>query len=326
MPKLTSLTRSQYQKVANSWIKDNPERWKQIRATHNYPYSELQRILEPEYGKAVWRDRPGRNKITGSTPTADDLGVPFTLEDKGNGRAGFKSTPTRSATRGQPTGNSSGTRAYLEHAASAPDTDFADANRAMAEARASGTNMDGGHITPLDRKVRGQEFITQTGRSTVQQMNQQFDHAGIPYGHTRANIEPQTAKANRIDQRADYAKLDKHLKALDKFYSPLTRGTARKVLLRSLGLVPLLGAAGNAVDAAERTRLAAETNDPLDKLQAGIASTSVASTGWAEPVGFAADVGNTLIDLTRFLANPITRQQLNQGARQSFTGANTGRY
>ena len=108
--------------------------------------------------------------------------------------------------------------------------------------------------------------------------------------------------------------------------SPLLSGTARKVFLRSLGLVPLMGATANAVDAAERTKLAAETNDPLDKLQAGIAGTSVASTGWAEPIGFAADVGNTLIDVTRWLSSPFTRQQLKQGASRSFTGANTGRY
>ena len=108
--------------------------------------------------------------------------------------------------------------------------------------------------------------------------------------------------------------------------SPLLSGTARKVLQRSLGLIPLVGSVFNAADAAERSQLALETNDPLDILQASIATTSVGSTGWAEPVGFAADVGNTLIDLTRFLASPMTRQQLNQGARQSFTGANTGRY
>ena len=207
----TKLTRRQLTTKANQWIKDNPKIWKSIRETSKFPYTELQHIIEKEHGKAIWRDRPGRNKITGSMPTKSDPGVPFTLEDAGNGKVKFKSTPTRAATRGQPTKGSSGTRQYLERAATPPGVDFSDSQRAMAEARAAGPDMDGGHKVPLDRTVRGQEHKVQSGRGTVQEYRDNFKKSGQSLGPQRGNIEPQTRVDNRIRQRRDYAALDRHL-------------------------------------------------------------------------------------------------------------------
>ena len=219
MPRNTSLTRAQLTTKANQWLKDNPKRWKSIRETSKFPYTELQNIIEKEHGKAHWRDRPGRNKITGSMPTKSDPGVPFTLEDAGNGKVKFKSTPTRAATRGNPTKGSSGTRQYLERAATPSGVDFSDSQRAMAEARAAGPDMDGGHKIPLDRTVRGQEHKVQSGRGTVQEYRDNFKKSGQALGHQRANIEPQTRVDNRIRQRSDYAALDRHLKQLDEIFA-----------------------------------------------------------------------------------------------------------
>ena len=226
MPANTSLTRSQFTAKANQWLRDNPQIWKSIRATSKFPYTELQHIIEKEHGKAHSRDRPGRNNITGSLPTKSDPGVPFTLEDAGGGKVKFKSTPTRAATRGNPTKGSSGTRQYLERASTDPSVDFRDSQRAMAEARAAGRDMDGGHRIPLDRTVAGQEFKVQSGRGTVQEYRTNFAASGQLLGHRRENIGPQHFHDNRVKQRQDYAALDAHLKALD-LLSQTAQNTAR---------------------------------------------------------------------------------------------------
>ena len=232
----TSLTRRQLTNKANQWLRDNPKIWKSIRATSKFPYTELQHIIENEHGKAHWRDRPGRNNITGSLPTKSDPGVPFTLEDAGNGRVKFKSTPTRAATRGNPTKGSSGTRQYLERASTDPSVDFRDSQRAMAEARAAGRDMDGGHKTPLDRTVAGQEFKVQSGRGTVQEYRNNFAVSGQLLGHRRENIEPQDSHDNRVKQRRDYAALDSHLKFLEQSARQIAR--PRTALPGAVGSTP----------------------------------------------------------------------------------------
>ena len=263
----TKLTRRQYIAKANEWLKKNPDKWKQIRASTDYPYKKLQSILEKDFGKPLWRDERGRNKITGSLPTKNDPGVPFTIYPTGDS-VGFKSNVTRKATRGQPTGTSSGTRQYLEHAASKPGTDFVDANRAMGEANAIG--MDGGHITPLDRKVAGQEWSVQNGRNSVQQINQNFDNANIPYGHSRPNIQPQKPLDNRVLQRQGYAKMDRNLKHLasktDDVFGPLKKLGGIPVIagLTAAGLE--LASTGNPASAALAF---VDTENPINNIDSG---------------------------------------------------------
>lgn len=285
----TNLTRPEYTAKTNQWIKDNPKKWAEIRATNKHPFTELQKIMEGLYGRPIWRDRRGRNKITGTLPTDDDPGIFFRAKgQKGSNKVSYQSDATRSATRGQPTGNSSGTRTYLEHAASKPGTDFVDANRAMAEARATGPGMDGGHRTPLDRKVRGQEFKVQSGRGTVQQMNQNFDKAGIPYGHTRENIEPQTAQANRFDQRSDYSRLDRHLDNLAKAPSFLDRirmNNFRRVSGNLMFLLP------DIVEIADSKTNGAVTNSIKNVIDTAVnGSTDLVKkglNGWSDILGLA---------------------------------------
>ena len=327
----TKLTRPEYTAKTNQWIEGNPKEWKKIRSSYKHPFSKLQQIMEGLYGKPIWRDRSGRNKITGTLPTKEDPGIGFTIKgQKGGNTVQYMSIPTRAATRGQPTGNSSGTRAYLEHAASSPDTDFVDADRAMAEARATGPNMDGGHITPLDRKVRGQEFKVQNGRGTVQEMNGNYDKAGIPYGHTRANIEPQTAQANRIDQRFDYGELDNHLKNLDNG----TNGFKKSSLIlnqyraKSIGKalqVPALGGliAGGAELLSGGTAASAATAfvDAENPIDGGALADGTLAANQNPQRDTSKPLNTVLFDFFR-----SSFDQVRQGARQSFNGDHTGRY
>ena len=158
-------------------------------------------------------------------------------------------------------------------------------------------------MTPLGDKSANLNRIP----NTVHHDHHNFlrDNPGLERGLTK------TLKDASLEQRKQALKVfvENIQPALDEdlfsrmqrhAHSQLLNATRSKVARRALGLVPFIGAIPNAIDAAERTQLAAETNDPLDKLQAGIAATSVASTGWAEPVGFAADVANTAIDFSRW--------------------------
>ena len=212
MERNTKLTRPELTAKANGWILGNQERWAQIQSTTKYPYQYLGKILQSMYGIPVWRESRSDKSITGKLPTKKDLGVLFRLEDAGNGRVKFKSVPTRRATRGGPTGTSSGTRRFTERITSPNGTDFADSERRMGEANSRG--MDGGHITPLGRQQNGQELAVQRGR-TVQQYQKQFTSNGLSIGHTRENIEDQTPKNNRRAQPFEYSQLDNNLRALE---------------------------------------------------------------------------------------------------------------
>jgi hypothetical protein len=212
MEKNTQLSRQELTRKANGWILSNQQRWAEIRSSTKYPYQYLGKILESMYGVPVWRESTTDKSITGSLPTKKDPGVRFRLEDAGNGRVKYKSIPTRRATRGGPTQSSSGTRQFTERITSPPGTDFADSERRMGEANSRG--MDGGHITPLDRQRAGQVEAVERGR-TVQEYQSNFQKAGIPFGHTRQNIEDQTPEDNRVRQRQDYSQLDNNLRALE---------------------------------------------------------------------------------------------------------------
>jgi hypothetical protein len=205
----TKLTRKQYLAKVNKWLADNPQQWQQIRATQKYPYTYLQSVVSLALGEPVWRDRPGRNSITGTPITPDDPGVGFKLFPVANGKVGAKSDPTRKATRGNSTKGSSGTRQYMERATSPLGTNFHATDRRMGEANSRG--FDGGHKTPIGRQLAGQEFKVQSGRGTVQEYQSNFRQADISFGHTVENIEDQTSLDNRKLQLKDYAKLDKAL-------------------------------------------------------------------------------------------------------------------
>ena len=77
----------------------NPDIVKAIR--EEFPdrfYAAIQDHFEtyPELGKAKWRSRPGRNKITGSMPTKADPGEYFRISKLGDSFT-FKSQSSRAA-------------------------------------------------------------------------------------------------------------------------------------------------------------------------------------------------------------------------------------
>lgn len=92
----------------------------------------------------------------------------------------------------------------------------------------------------------------------------------------------------------------------DKQINAISKLGMRRRMIQGLGITSAaaLGTFGTAADAYEtyeRTKLAAETNDPIDKLQAGISATSTitGATGVGEVIGLPLEATNILIDQYR---------------------------
>ena len=97
----TKLTRDKYTQKLKILMDQNPDIVKVIR--EEFPdrfYAAIQDHFEtyPELGKARWRSRKGRNKITGSLPTKADPGEYFRISKLKNGFT-FKSQSSRATHR-----------------------------------------------------------------------------------------------------------------------------------------------------------------------------------------------------------------------------------
>mgnify|MGYP001333274894 CR=1 FL=1 len=97
----TKFTRDQYIRELKRLMDENPDIVKAIQEEHpDRFYAAIQDHFEtyPELGKAKWRSRKGRNKITGSMPTKGDPGEYFRISKLGDGFT-FKSQSSRAAHR-----------------------------------------------------------------------------------------------------------------------------------------------------------------------------------------------------------------------------------
>ena len=97
----TKFTRDQYIQELKRLMDENPDIVKAIQEEHpDRFYAAIQDHFEtyPELGKAKWRSKPGRNKITGSLPTKADPGEYFRISKLGDGFT-FKSQSSRAAHR-----------------------------------------------------------------------------------------------------------------------------------------------------------------------------------------------------------------------------------
>ena len=156
---------------------------------------------------------------------------------------------SRKANRG---GGVTGTRVFNERLASPEGTDFAAANRAMAEANALG--MDGDHDQDISRTAEGKRFKVQSGRGTTQEYDANFAKAGVPIGHTAANITPRPPEINRIVKPAELA-------ALDAGILKVTRKSAIADILKARAtkaagkLIPGLDLAISAAEVAEYVQM-----------------------------------------------------------------------
>lgn len=97
----TKLTRDEYIRELKNLMDKNPDIVKAIQ--EEFPdrfYAAIQDHFEtyPELGKAKWRSKPGRNKITGTLPTKTEPGEYFRISKLGDSFT-FKSKSSRAAHR-----------------------------------------------------------------------------------------------------------------------------------------------------------------------------------------------------------------------------------
>ena len=178
----TSLTRKEYTRVANNWIRQNKEIFQAIRAaTNNKPFPVLNQILTRKYGIPFWRDKQGRSEITGLLPTLDDPGVEFKPENKGNNTVGYKSVITRKETRGNPS------RSTMVKVSTPNLT--REQHRAFSTimAHAASENLEGDHIVPLYRTFNAVKNMT-TKRAV--QYFRNLMKVGVYTGNQAENIQP----------------------------------------------------------------------------------------------------------------------------------------
>lgn len=91
---LTNLTKKEWKKEANNFIKNNPKIWKDIRANNKYPFTKLQSMLSPILGEMYW-DKDGNVPKSGEGKT-------YTLYNAGDGGnyASAKADDVRKQSRG----------------------------------------------------------------------------------------------------------------------------------------------------------------------------------------------------------------------------------
>jgi hypothetical protein len=194
--KNTDLTRDQYTKKANEWIKDNPKEWKEIKAKAKAggpkAFQTLGTILKKIYGQPHWQDAPGRSKVKGSMPTENKPGVDFTIYDRGEGKGvGFKSNPNRKVTRG---GGSDGSRSFNEKISTPKQTPGEKLKFGKAMTDASKRGLEGDHDNPVYRTGNALKFMSP---ARIAQYLKRMHAAGQYTGNDARNITPRTGEVNR---------------------------------------------------------------------------------------------------------------------------------
>ena len=117
----------------------------------------------------------------------------------------------------------------------------------------------------------------------------------------RSDLPDETLQSARksLDNISDEIDLAKAFKTPSKL--GMRRRMIQGLSLTSAAALGTFGTAADAYETYERTKLAAETNDPIDKLQAGISATSTitGATGVGEVIGLPLEATNILIDQYR---------------------------
>ena len=138
--------------------------------------------------------------------------------------------------------------------------------------------------------------------------------------------DPSTLPGVDVKVGADITGLTDQVKRVRSPMSAVVSGSASDILRtvgkRAFSFVPFAGALLDAENAAAKVSRAAQTNDPVDKLQAGLATTAAADQ--FTPAGLTAGITDAFIDIGRAMptASPEQRQaaieQLGQQSGKSF--------
>ena len=190
---------------------------------------------------------------------------------------------SRNQNRGGGTG---GTRQLNEQLATPPWADKTKFSTAMADANAMG--LDGDHIREISRTAEGIKWLETTGRGTAEQMFASYEKAGLPLGNQAGNVQPLDPKLNQQVKPAELRAMDESIaragQQTDKVFGDLgsikfRRGVATSLAAGGVAALGPFGTAASAAETTERVRIADETGDVVDRVQAGISGFSLAADG-----------------------------------------------
>ena len=156
----------------------------------------------------------------------------------------------------------------------------------------------------LDRNI-GQQLSDSAGGLVTDAPRQQAirDLTGDPLAYGETASKADVANTKKLIQTADPAKIARS-------YLELTSGVA-KYGVRFGSLLPVLGVAFDGIDAKAKIETASKPDATgLDKFQAGLASTTLATSPIPEPtaqvINFGTGIANLTIDLGRDFINMLT--------------------
>lgn len=344
----TVLTRSEALAFANQWIKDNPERVKQIHDTSRTPKADIQKIIEESIGELYWADT---EELKGgfSADPADD--VRFKL--KADGQGGVTAVGANTRARGK--AKSSQIRyakvkpktpaeaRYLREARrinrELNDTLIHQATygdrESIVEHNRMGVNDYLSHSDPdfklwKDNLERKRNSMGWTEDDVVIDLNDRGGTRMMP-ADTYNAFDPSRSPGLDIDEIDD---VDAMFKQFDrKFMQPLQAASDgirlnKRFLRQALRVAaPSIGGASlvlGGLDAYGREMDAQEDPSLINKVQAGISKVETAADAAgaipspmsiiAEPVAFVAGLTNLAIDGIRLVMQPTeNKEEIIQG-------------
>ena len=157
-------------------------------------------------------------------------------------------------------------------------------------------------------EIQGRE--TQAAIDATQPLMEDLDKIAGSVYDTGMSAEELDVRRNVLAANPEQVKA-----AFKTRLSPFISGGTVKLTTRGLGgLLPFVGVGFDVLDAKEKTEQAAKTGAPLDKLQAGIAQITAATSPIPEPISqginFAGGAVNFVIDALRAPSTPVTEEDL----------------
>jgi hypothetical protein len=157
-------------------------------------------------------------------------------------------------------------------------------------------------------EIQGRE--TQAAIEATQPLMEDLDKIAGSVYDTGMSAEELDVRRNILAANPEQVKA-----AIQTRLSPFISGGTVKLTTRGLGgLLPFVGVGFDVLEAKEKTERAAETGAPLDKLQAGIAQVTAATSPIPEPISqtlnFVGGTVNFVIDALRAPSTPVTDEDL----------------
>lgn len=244
------------------------------------------------------------------TKDGQRLRVEAKSKQKLDGTVSWKDIDVKTVERGE---TSAKRKAAIEKLSPDPNVQRA-GQEAMAAANKAG--LEGHHGLPLEKAQRGYDYILETkGKEAADEWVRTQAAVGKPLGHDPANIFALGKQEHSTIHAVQEPQLQESIKKAgsetDKIFSFGNGGVrlnARNLAIAGLLSYGAFGTTASAAETAQRSQMAAETGNPLDALQAGIAGVSSAAdvaaynpaiSPVAEAVSTVADVANIGIDVAR---------------------------